>query len=106
MHITEKKRPKQCKEWKRISQELYNLQLDKNADYGRHAITGAGEIGVISNIWHKTCRLMELVGFDIDSGQYTGPKSPRVNEKIEETYRDLANYSIIAMIVRKGVWGK
>ena len=100
------KRPRQCAEWKRISSELYQLQLDKNADYGPHAIIGAGQIGVITSIWHKVARLMELTGFNIETGEYTGPKTTKVNEPIEETLRDLANYCIIGMIVRKNLWGK
>jgi hypothetical protein len=47
-----------------------------------------------------------LTGFDIDTGEYVGPKNAKVKEKIEDTYRDLANYSIIGMIVRKKLWGK
>lgn len=48
---------------------------------------------------------MNLMGFDIGTGEFTNPKDPK-NESIDDTLLDLANYAIITMILRKGKWGK
>jgi hypothetical protein len=48
---------------------------------------------------------MNLSGFDIRTGEYTEPKEAK-NESVDDTLLDLANYAIIALLVRKGKWGQ
>lgn len=64
-----------------------------------------GFVGLLTRIWDKTARLMSLGGFDIGTGKYTMEKEAK-NESIEDTLIDLANYAIIALIYRRGKWGK
>jgi hypothetical protein len=48
---------------------------------------------------------MNLYGFDIATGTFTGKKSPK-NESIEDNLLDLANYAIISLLLLRGKWGK
>lgn len=104
-HPIEVKSPEQCKEFRRIIEEMYQVMLQKNQDYSPMNILGTGTVGVTTRIWDKVARLMNLSGFDIRTGEYTEPKEAK-NESIDDTLLDLANYAIIALLVRKGKWGK
>ena len=88
-----------------IIQKLYNVHLDKNLDYSPHNITATGEVGLTTRLWDKMARLMNLQGFDISTGKFSGQKEAK-NESIDDTLVDLANYAIIALIYRSGKWGK
>ena len=106
LHPTEEKYPEQCAAFKAITSGMYRVHLDKNADYSPYNINATGEIGVITRIWDKVARLMSLSGFDIGTGEYKKPETAPLNESIEDTLLDLANYAIIAKIHREGKWGK
>jgi hypothetical protein len=50
---------------------------------------------------------MNLAGFDIGTGQYTGMKQNLVeDETIIDTFRDAGVYAKIARIYSEGKWGK
>lgn len=71
-------------------------------------ILATGEVGLITRLWDKTARLLNLMGFRFmisEAGQYTAPTEPK-HESIEDTYMDMAVYAIIGLLLRKGVWGK
>lgn len=104
-HPVEKRCPRQVKEFRRILDQLYSIHLDKNEDYSPHNILATGSIGVTVRIWDKAARLMNLSGFDVRNGAYHGEK-PAKHESIDDTLLDQANYCIIALLVRKGHWGK
>jgi hypothetical protein len=106
MHITEEKYPLMTIEWKKIDEELYNLILDKNADYSPYAILGTGMVGIVTSIWHKIARIMWLTGFDIATGNLEINKTPLVKETLIETLKDLRNYVQIGIIYLEEKWGK
>ncbi len=105
-HITEEKCPNQAAGFRVILEEMYQTHLDKNADYSPANVLGVGEIGLVVRLWDKMTRLMNLLGFEIDVKfvGYHGPKDAK-NESIEDTYGDMAVYSIIALLHRDGKWG-
>ena len=106
-HITETKRPAQCTIWKEIDASLYQVMLDKNADYSPYNILGTGEIGCLVRLWDKVARLMNLYGLDITTGELHPAKDPHIkDESIQDTLADLRNYAQIMMILRTGQWGK
>lgn len=105
LHPTEQKCPEQCEEFRKIIETMYQLHLQKNADYSPHNVLATGFLGLVTRVWDKTARLMNLTGFDIGSGKYLGPKTA-TNESLEDTLLDLANYAIIGLILRRGKWGK
>lgn len=75
---------------------LENVQVidAKQLDYGPSNIENTGEIGCAVRAQDKVSRLLHLLL------KSTAPK----NESIEDSWRDLANYSTIALVVREGAW--
>jgi hypothetical protein len=78
-----------------IMQELTELIISKQKDYGHENIMAFGEFGILVRANDKMARLKNL----LKSG--TVP----LNESVEDSWRDLANYGIIALMVRRG-WFK
>jgi len=67
-----------------------------------------GYVGLITRLWDKTARLLSLSGFRFEiqePGVFTHPKEAK-NESVEDTLLDLMVYSVIGLLLRKGVWGK
>lgn len=105
LHPTEQKYPEQCKMFKEITDRMYALHLDKNHDYSPVNMLATGLDGAVVRLWDKIARIMNLCGFDILKGTRTEIKDPK-NESLEDSFFDSANYSIIALILRAGKWGK
>jgi len=77
-----------------ITKELTNVMVSKQHDYGSANITEFGEFGVLVRANDKMARLKNLIDSE---------NAPN-NESIEDTWKDLANYSIIALMLRRGWW--
>lgn len=108
LHPTELRSPRQARAFAEILGQMYRVHLQKNADYSPANILATGEVGLITRLWDKTARLLNLMGFKFtiqEAGQYTAPTEPK-HESIEDTYMDMAVYAIIGLLLRKGVWGK
>uniref|UniRef100_A0A6M3L7D9 Nucleotide modification associated domain-containing protein n=1 Tax=viral metagenome TaxID=1070528 RepID=A0A6M3L7D9_9ZZZZ len=99
------KYPKQYRSMRILHTMMYFLHVDKNKDYSPRNILGTGIVGVATRIWDKCARFMNLIGFNISTGEYCEPKIPK-NESIEDTLIDMANYALIALIYRQGRWAK
>lgn len=106
-HPTELRCPEQAKAFREVIEQMYQIHLSKNKDYSSGNILGLGTIGVVVRAWDKMARLLNLHGFKMDAKfqEYVG-EQPAKHESIEDSWLDLANYSIIALLVRKGVWGR
>lgn len=104
-HPTEQKYPEQCKKFKEITEDMYKLHLDKNFDYSPSNMLATGMDGAVVRLWDKISRIMNLCGFDILTGTRTEIKEPK-NESLLDSFFDAANYSIIALILKAGKWGK
>lgn len=66
LHITERSRPRQVQEFRKIIERMYRVHLDKNADYSPANILGVGENGLVTRSWDKVARLMNLSGFHVE----------------------------------------
>lgn len=80
-----------------IADELASLLLKKHKDYGPKNIShspGGALNGLRVRMHDKIARINHL----IDSNNV--PE----NESLEDSYKDLANYSIIALMVLRGKW--
>ena len=80
-----------------IAEELINLLLVKHHDYGPKNIAqspGGPINGLRVRMWDKIARINHLV----DSG------ADAKNESLEDSYKDLANYAIIGLMVLRGKW--
>jgi hypothetical protein len=80
-----------------VARELTDLLIVKQHDYGHSNILDFGEFGVLVRANDKMARLKNL----LRCAQNDEPK----NENIEDSWSDLANYAIIALMVRRG-WFK
>lgn len=107
LHPTEQTRPNQVEAFINTVMSMYRVHLQKNADYSPANILGTGEVGLVTRLWDKIARLMNLTGFHINitSTYFTAPEKPK-NESIDDTLMDAATYSVIGLLLRKGVWGK
>ena len=79
---------------------LDNVKLfdSKQVDYGSDNIAHNGELGVMVRSTDKVSRMRNLL-FKQLKGE------DKVNhESLEDTYRDIANYGIIGLMLKKGLW--
>ncbi len=107
LHPTEITCPQQVSAFRELVGQMYRTHLDKNADYSPANILLTGEIGLITRLWDKTARLLNLLGFRFTisaPGQLTSPRQPK-HEAIEDTYMDMAVYATIGLLLRRGKWG-
>jgi hypothetical protein len=107
MHPTEVRCPEQAKAFREIVGRMYRVHLKKNADYSNMNIAMTGEIGLVTRIWDKVSRLLNLTGFRAKV-EFLGFDAPKVaqNEPIDDSYLDAGVYSVIGMLYRMGVWGR
>jgi hypothetical protein len=82
-----------------ITSGLFDLLIKKHKDYGPKNISqspGGPLNGLRVRMWDKLARINNLV----ESG--VKPE----NESLIDSFRDMANYSIIAIMVLEGKWPK
>ena len=103
----EKQYPETAKEFKKIQEEQYETFCKKQMDYGPSNIsmgTGVGSsvnthlslTALVVRINDKIQRLLNLI---------VTSKREAQNEPIEDAFKDLSVYGIIAQIVKNGKWG-
>jgi hypothetical protein len=107
LHPTELRWPEQSRAFLEVVMRMYRVHLDKNADYSPANILGAGWIGLVTRLWDKTARLMNLSCFHLTviESHLEQPHDPK-NESIDDTLIDGAVYNIIGILLRRGMWGK
>jgi hypothetical protein len=108
LHPTEVNSPEQCKAFREQVGIMYRTHLSKNEDYSPANILLTGETGLVTRLWDKTARLLNLTGFKFQAMLHEGiypPKTPK-HESIMDTYQDLAVYAVIGVLLRKDKWGK
>ena len=82
-----------------ISDSLNNLLISKHRDYGPKNIAmapGGAINGLRVRMWDKMARINNL----LDSNRHDAP----AHESLEDSFRDLANYAIISILVLQGKW--
>ena len=79
-------------------QELGDLLIKKHRDYGAKNISnspyGATQ-GLVVRMWDKIARIVNLT----KQGNTTAE-----NEPLEDSFKDIANYGIIGLLVLRGKW--
>lgn len=101
--------PATCAEFKRIQKEQYLLFCKKQNDYGPHNISLGSDLktdgdkraamcGIVFRCNDKVQRLLNLV--------VKKATLETVNEPIDDAFKDLSVYGIIAQIVKNGKWCK
>jgi hypothetical protein len=108
LHRTETTSPVQCEAFRETVGKMYRTHLSKNADYSPANILLTGETGLVTRLWDKTARLLNLTGFKFQYLMHEGidpPRQPK-HEAIDDTYQDMAVYAVIGLLLRKGQWGR
>jgi hypothetical protein len=107
LHPTEVRCPEQAFAFRALLGQMYRTHLRKNADYSPANIAGTGTIGLVTRLWDKMARIMNLSGFklQVTNTEYTAPKQAN-NEAIEDTFMDMAVYALIALLYKAGKWGR
>jgi hypothetical protein len=77
---------------------LFDVFKQKQASYGKGNIADFGEMGVLIRANDKISRLKNLL--------FHNKENPLSDESIEDTWIDLADYALIALLVRSGAWEK
>jgi hypothetical protein len=105
-HEVELSCPNQVQRFLELQGKMFRTHLSKNADYSPANILGTGEVGLVTRMWDKTARLMNLTGFKIkiSEAHFTEPQAPK-NESKLDTVMDLAVYSVIYLVQHDGKWG-
>lgn len=87
-----------------IFREQMALMVRKQQDYGPGNINAFGELGLVVRLSDKIERLKHLL-FETDAHGRLVPRAiaPQ-NEPVEDTYRDILNYALIALMVRHQWW--
>lgn len=91
--MSQGKKPKHLDEaYEMVLEDLLKVFIRKHKDYGKDNILDTGELGIVFRVNDKVRRLQNLLA----SG-----KKPE-NESINDTWIDIAVYSIIAILHRSG----
>src|SRR3990167_63318 len=75
---------------------LFQRFKKKQVSYVAGNISAFGEKGVIIRMHDKLERIVKIA--------YRGDPNPLDDETIEDTYYDIADYAMIALLVREGLW--
>ncbi|MBT9258176.1 MAG: DUF1599 domain-containing protein [Clostridiales bacterium] len=74
---------------------MRETMIRKQKDYGSGNISAFGEMGVLVRASDKVHRIKNLLG----------KREIPVNEPLFDSWLDLANYGLIGMLLREGLWG-
>ena len=83
-----------------VMQELGDLLIKKHRDYGPKNISNSpygATNGLVVRMWDKIARIVNLS----KQGNVTAE-----NEPLEDSFKDIANYGIIGLLVLRGKWDK
>lgn len=87
-----------------IFADQFALMVRKQADYGPGNISEFGELGVLVRLSDKLERLKHLLLARDDAGRVVFRPGDPLNESVDDTYRDVLNYALIALMLRQGRW--
>lgn len=101
--------PQTVAEFKRIQEDHYKVFCLKHHDYGPHNITTGEDVStdigkrislsaIIFRLNDKIQRLKHLILVKL--------QLETTNESVSDSFLDIANFAIIAEIVKRGIWGK
>tara|TARA_Y100000361_G_scaffold61646_1_gene54087 strand:+ start:4477 stop:4977 length:501 start_codon:yes stop_codon:yes gene_type:complete len=109
VEVFENEYPELSEEYKRISEEMYEMFARKHMDYGLNNIALGGDIlnneadkkfsltGLAIRLTDKISRLKNLL---------VNGKNFVKGEGMEDTFIDIANYGIIGLLVGRDKWKK
>ena len=108
VEVFETEYPELAEEYKRIGMEMYKMFAAKHMDFGLNNIALGGDLT------NKEDKKFSLTGLDIRlTDKISRLKNLLINGKnfvkgegMEDTFIDIANYSIIGLLVGRNKWKK
>ena len=107
--VLENDYPEMTAEFRRLQQIQYDLFCKKQHDYGPGNIAVGtqllteGEIKLsLTGLWFRMNDKIQRLKNMLMNGRESAVK----DEPIEDSFMDVSNYGIMAMIVKNGKWGK
>ena len=108
VEVFEREYPELSDEFKKIQKEMYEMFARKHMDYGLQNISLGGDLtkekdkkfsltGLAIRLTDKISRLRNLL---------TNGRNFVKGEGMEDTFMDIANYSIIGLLVGRNKWKK
>ena len=105
----EEEYPEMTKEFKKIQREQYTLFCEKQHDYGPGNISVGTNLSTkeeiklsLTGLWFRmNDKIQRLKNMLMNSREIAVKDEP-----IEDSFMDVANYGIMAQIVKNGKWGK
>ena len=82
----------------RAACECVQLFDTKQQDYGSTNIAACGEIGIAWRLKDKVSRMPKLLLKELKG------ESGINHESLEDTYKDAANYAMIGLLLKRGLW--
>lgn len=79
---------------------LRSILISKHQDYGPENILHFGEYGIVMRVQDKVSRLERLV----PPKGYAWPNRAVREETVDDTWIDLVNYAVIALMLRNGIF--
>ena len=105
----EEQYPNMTSEFKNIQRKQYALFCEKQHDYGPSNIAVGTSLGTeeeiklsLTGLWFRMNDKIQRLKNMLMNNRESAVK----DEPIEDAYLDVSNYGIMAMIVKKGKWGK
>lgn len=74
-----------------LADEIAKFVIKKQEDYGKSNVLDFGEFGILVRTNDKVARLKNLSGKDTPN-----------NESIDDTWKDVMGYALLALMLRKG----
>lgn len=84
---------------RQVMNELGDLLIKKHKDYGPKNISNSpygATNGLVVRMWDKIARIVNLTK--------DGKTVTAENEPLEDSFKDIANYGIIGLLVLRGKW--
>ena len=78
-----------------ICDEIKELLKKKNKTYGDNNVVKMGKLGVLTRVEEKIERLRNMIKKNIES-----------KESKEDTWKDIAGFGIIGIMLERGKWKK
>ena len=77
----------------------------KQQDYGSGNINATKELGVAVRLQDKVSRLLNLLEKKMKSEGHAETLIAEIkHESLDDTYLDIANYGLIGVLLRRGLW--
>ena len=101
--------PTMTSEFKRIQKEQYELFCRKQYDYGPGNISVGTQLQTaeevklsLTGLWFRMNDKIQRLKTMLMNSRESAVK----DEPIEDSFMDVSNYGIMAMVVKNGKWGK